>query len=330
MLCVTTGYNNDSLGVNVYRFGMHLAFLTLLFGAVPSVSFAGLFTVTQLTSEEAVFNAPTDTLTPDGLNNVLAFTVEPTAGGGAATQISTASYFGLQPATVDTPFPIQPKTINGTPVTGKLFADDAAYLSAGTQGLSLSTGINKITNQARETWFFPVIFIDPTAVNDGVVDFLVADIANNQSPDLWELLDVNDAVIASITPEGPQTGGNDWNRIGTQNLNRWRNSDNTLLNFPDRHLSAMALELSEFVGLTSANANQVASMRITIANPAASDSQPRTDYAFISSDINSIRFSNQVQPQPAPAPGALLLLLGSLPFLALFRRRAGKAARRVA
>lgn len=296
------------------------ALLVALLAGVSGTSFAGLFTVTQITSEEAVFNAPSDTLTPDGINNVLSFTVEPTAGG-AATQISTAPYFGLKPATVDTPFPIQPKTINGTPVTGKLFANDADYLSAGTQGLSLSTGINKITNQGSEEWFFPVIFIEPTAIGDGIVDFLVADIANNQSPDLWELLDVNGLVVASITPQGPQTGGNDWNRVGTQNLNRWRNSDNTLLSFNNRHLSAMALELSEFSGLTAANANQVASMRITIADPGSSDPQPRTDYAFISSDINSIRFSNQVQPSPAPAPDALLLMLSGLSLLALIRRR---------
>ncbi len=286
-----------------------LLFISMSFS---EVAVAGMFTVTQITSEERVFNAPSNTLTPTGLNNVLSFTVEPTAGG-VSSQIATTPYFGLKPAIVDTPFPIQYKGVGG-----KLFADDAEYLSAGTQGLSLSTGINKITDQASETWFFPVISLDSSAIGDGLVDFFAADIANNQSPDLWELLDSAGGVVASLTTEGPQTGGNDWNRLGTQNLDRWRNADDTLLAFNNRQMSAMAFELSEFIGLTQANASSVASMRITIADPSSSDPQPRTDYAFISSDINAIKFSNQVSA--VPAPGIIQLLVTGLLGLILVKR----------
>jgi len=281
-------------------------FALLLPLILASVQNAGAvsFTVTQLTSEEMVFNAPGDTLTPTGLNNVLSFTVEPSLGG-PAVQIATTDYFGLQPASIDTPFPIQYPGVGG-----KLFPNDADYMSAGTQGLSLSTGINKTTAQSVETLFFPVVFIDPLAVGDGTVDFFIADIANNQSPDLWELLDSSGSVVASITPEGPFTGGADWNRIGTLNLERYNNATMMVQDFPNRHLSAMALELTDFSGLTQANASTVASMRITIADPAASDPRPRTDYAFISSDINSIQFSNQVAP--VPEPGTLSLLAVAL------------------
>ncbi len=291
------------------------ALLFLGLGVSQQSALAASFTVTQITSEEKVFNEPSDTLTPTTLNNVLSFTVEP-SGGGLSTQISTEDFFALAPDTVDTPFPIQYKNV-GT----KLFANDEDYLTAGTNGLSLSTGINKTIEQDREAFFFPVLFLNPTAINDGVVDFFAADIANNQSPDLWELLDADLNVVASLVTEGTQTNPTnpDWNRLGTQNLERFRNSDNQILTFDNRHLSGLAFELSDFVGLTALNASSVASMRITIANPdnmvddRMVDNRPRTDYAFISSNINSISFENQVQPAPEiPEPTNLLSLCVTL------------------
>jgi len=301
--------------------------LSLSFWVCQS-AFAALYTVIELETEEAVFNEPSDTLAPTTLNNVVGFTVE--RGNGPSSRISTESYYGLRPASVDTPFPIQPKTLDGQNLSTKLFAYDADYLSAGRQGLSLSTGINKTTSQQRESWFFPVIFLDPSAVDDDIVDFLVADIADNQSPDLWEFLDSNGDPIASITTEGPQTGGTDWNRIGTLNLNRWSNAAGQVEAFNNRELSAMALELSDFTGLTSANASLVASMRVTIADPSLSSQRPRTDYAFISSDINSIRFSNQLGPANIPSPSTVALLLLGLLFVATtqYRKRAVWPAKR--
>ncbi|MEM8778604.1 MAG: PEP-CTERM sorting domain-containing protein [Cyanobacteria bacterium P01_G01_bin.49] len=269
-------------------------------GVTQQSALAVSFTVTQITSEEAIFNEASDTLTPTSLNNVLSFTVEPN-GGGASTQVSTKDFFGLAPDTIDTPFPIQYKGIDN-----KLFANDQDYLTAGTNGLSLSTGINKTTAQDLESFFFPVIFLDPTAIGDQVVDFFAADIANNQSPDLWELLDADGNVVASLVTEGTKTNSTDpdWNRLGTQNLERYNNSTGQIQTFDNRQLSGLAFELSDFVGLTASNASSVTSMRMTIADPDNSvDSRPRTDYAFISSNINSISFQNQVQPtQTVPEP----------------------------
>lgn len=293
-----------------------LSFLGL--GVIQQSAFAASFTVTQITSEEAIFNEPSDTLTPTTLNNVLSFTVEP-RGGGSSTQISTEDFFALAPDTVDTPFPIQYKGVGD-----KLFPNDQDYLTAGINGLSLSTGINKTTAQDPESFFFPVVFLNPTAINDGNVDFFAADIAQNQSPDLWELLDADGNLVASLVTEGTRTNPTnpDWNRVGTQNLERFRNSDNQILTFDNRHLSGLAVELSDFAGLTALNADSVASMRITIADPDnLVDSRPRTDYAFIGSNINSIRFENQVQPPPSVPEPSNLFSLGVILGLGLLSRK---------
>ena len=290
-------------------------------GVIQQSALAVSFTVTQITSEEAIFNEPSDTLTPTTLNNVLSFTVEP-SGGGSSTQISTEDFFALAPDNVDTPFPIQYKGVGD-----KLFVNDQDYLTAGTNGLSLSTGINKTTAQDPEAFFFPVVFLNPTAINDGAVDFFAADIANNQSPDLWELLDADGNRVASLVTEGTITDPTDpdWNRVGTQNLERIRNSNNQILNFDDRELSGLAVELSDFTGLTALNAGSVASMRITIADPDnLVDNRPRTDYAFISSNINSIRFENQVQPETVPEPTTSLFSLGVTLGLGLLSRKQKK------
>ncbi|MDJ0601357.1 MAG: PEP-CTERM sorting domain-containing protein [Crocosphaera sp.] len=290
----------------------------LVLGVTQPSALALTFRVTQITSEEAVFNEPSDTLTPTTLNYVLSFTVEP-SGGGSSTQISTEDFFALAPDTVETPFPIQYKEVGD-----KLFAEDQEYLTAGTNGLSLSTGINKTTRQDPEAFFFPVVFLDPTAINDGTVDFFAADIANNQSPDLWELLDAGGNVVASLVTEGAVTNPSnpDWTRLGTQNLERFRNSDNQILNFDNRQLSGLAVELSDFVGLTALNASSVASMRITIADPNNTvDNRPRTDYAFISSNINSIAFENQVKSQEIPEPTSLLSLAVTLGLGLLSRKK---------
>jgi hypothetical protein len=276
--------------------------------------------VTEIQSEEAIFNGPGDTLTPATLNNVTGFLYAP-KGGGTPVAADIGNFFGLRPSTVDTPYPIQYQGL-----ATKLFPNDADFLSAGTQGMSLSTGINKISSQAREVWTFPVILLNPATIGDSVPDFFAADIANNQSPDLWELLDGSGNVIASTTTQGAQTGGDDWTRLGTLHLDRYQNPGGPVQSFNDREMSALAIELSDFVGLNMTNAADVRSMRFSIADPGfAGDNSPRTDYAFIASDIRSVQFSNQVTA--APEPATLALVGFALVGLALFRRRKNRGTK---
>ncbi|MEL4898548.1 hypothetical protein [Crocosphaera sp. Alani8] len=237
-----------------------LALLSFLSLVVTKQSVLAVsFTVTGIASEEAIFNDPLDTLTPTTLNNVLSFTVD---DGVSSRSISTRNFFGLIPDTIDTPFPIQYKGLEE-----KLFEDDRDYLSAGTNGLSLLTGINKIVNQEQEVFFFPSL------VTEGAI----------------------------TNPTDP-----DWNLLGTQNLERVDNNNGQeILTFDNRQLSGLAIELSDFVGLTPQNARDVTSLRISLPE---TGNDPRTDYAFISSDVNSVSFENQVL-QEVPEPTSLLGLV---------------------
>ena len=119
----------------------------------------------------------------------------------------------------------------------------------------------------------------------------MADLAKNQSVDRWSLLDKDGAEVAFLTTEAG------WTLLGEQNLDKWDNTNDVLLDFSAIPISALALHLSDFSGLTTANAGTVTSMEIQVSSNGA----PKTDYAFISSDVNSIQFSNQVAPVPVPA-----------------------------
>ncbi len=271
-------------------------------GMMQSSVLAVSFTVTQMTTDEGfIFDDPNSiAVTPTGLNNVTSFTIDD--GTPEGNKIFTDDFFAIQTEGVSTTSPIQPISADGT----KLYDDDDSYLSAGVNGLSLSTGVNKITRQNIETLIFPVLSINLDAIGDGEVDFFVTDIAQNQSPDTWRLLDINGDVVASLITEGNKsndggdyTDGTDWNLLGKQNLARWDNNGNQIDATwgSNRNVSALAFELSDFSLVNGASWEDVSSMSLTVGEET---NKPRTDYAFISSNVNSISFVNQVQPVPEP------------------------------
>ncbi len=313
--------------------------LSLAIGASQSSALAVSFKVTSMETKDGDNNYTFSSdntgqiVTPEGYNNVTSFTVDRTETESVVENITipTANkFFALRTDGVTTRYPIQPKfdPVNGGPLNGKLYNDDDDYLSAGANGLSLSTGVNKISSQAVETLIFPVVYIDPSKVDDGMVDFFAADIAFNQSPDTWNLLDEQGAVVASLITEGniasdpgDHDGGNDWTELGKQNVNRWDNQKNQLdtkWGNTSRSVSAIAFELADFDLVTGANWANVRSMEIIIADET---DIPRTDYAFIASNTDSIRFANQVH---APEPLTILGSFTALGFGGLFKRKFSK------
>ena len=280
------------------------------------------------TDETHTFNsANSGTLyIPGGLNSVTEFTVEYDDGSGGTTSITinptTDNFAALEVRSVYSDAPIQYQGIGS-----KLYSNDYEYLTGGTNGLSLSTGINKSTSDTiLDTLTFPVFSIDSSAIGDNSPDFIAADIALFQSYDKWELLDNNSDVVGSIVPTPYETSGSDkpsnpdWSGIlGNQALARYKNSTNTLTDpWQNRPVYGLALELSDFDGLTTANAGSVTSMRITLSddtvqNPPITnyDGKPRTDYAFFAADTDSIVLGAQQQVPFEFSPGlGIILSLG--------------------
>ncbi|MGB0258660.1 MAG: hypothetical protein ACPGES_08415 [Coraliomargarita sp.] len=137
-------------------------------------------------------------------------------------------------------------------------------------------------------------------------------------------------VFSSATPSAMLTTGNtgDWTQVGRQNLDHTYNDGNDkpreVKDAGSRAISGMALELSDFTltaelgggQLTSAYADQIVEMTLLIGG--SDPDGPKTDMGFVSSDINSIRFTNQV---PEMSSSALLLGLCVMGHVLTRRRR---------
>lgn len=309
--------------------GINFNFL-YLFNSAPASAFQ--LTLTEMTTDEnIVYNDPDFTYTPNsnGFNSVTEFKVK---DGSNAVQTYTigsgsgeANFVALEANGVDVPYVIQPQgSRNLSSSTNFLLPNQEDYLSAGANGLSLSTGINKVSTQDQEIFTFPVLTIDSAKVGDNVVDILVSDVAQNQSPDRLELLDVNGNTIASLTPQS-----SDWQHLGKQNLERVDTATGNVSTTEGfftqpRNVSGLALELSDFEldsgggSLTGTEAASVTSMRISIAETPTT--KPKTDYGFFAADRESVTFDRgtsnmaEVPFEFSPALGLLLIGLSVLWF----------------
>lgn len=281
----------------------------LITSLIPSLSAlaAVSFDVTSFEGTELTFNdSATNFGTPETLNSLVAFTAN-------GITYSADPFQALRPSGMTNGVSLQ---YQGP--TSALYPTREDFLTVGLNGLSLSTGANLVaSSDPPENWSFTRIFLDPNGVGDGVPDFLAADIANGQSNDLLELVDSNGTVLANLT----LTSG-DWNKLGEQNLARVSNvtGNVTNANFTNRHVLGVAIELSDFTNLSTgmalsssdtATLDAISNLRIRVPG---TGTQPRTDYAWIASNTDTIRFAEQV---PEPHSAALL----SLAFLALCRRR---------
>ena len=299
------------------------------------------FDFTEMTTDENFTydgSANSEGIQPTGLNNLTQFKVEWDNGGSTQTDIynigSGAGEFdfvGLEINATNTSRVIQYVGANQVNSgTNFLFPNDNDYISAGDRGLSLSTGLNKTGTNDTETITFPVLTFDTSTVGDDIVDLVVADIAENQSFDSWELLDSSGSTVASLTPEpysfnNTPLPNNDWHRLGSQNLERVTVSNGTLQttgsNFTDNAKSVygLALELSDFVlssdgvsPLDSATAANVTSMRISV--PASGQTASKTDYAFFGANTDSITFaigaSSTIPFEFSPTLGLILSVFG--------------------
>ena len=274
------------------------------------------FSLTELQTSDTdgnTTNTPiftgTEDYTPIGTNVVTGFEVD-----NSGSIISTTTWNALEVDAVGTTRVIQYKqndtscSPTGTPCI-RLYDTDDKYLYQ--DGLSLSTGINKTTSQAQETFTFPVLNLTPSTIGDSNPDLISADIAINQSEDRWELLDSDGNLFAFLN-----TSSSDWNQLGTQQLERYDVTNDTVRAFNNRTVAGLALELSDFIvastnqPLSSSDASNVSSLRILIEDPAEVPIEPKTDYAFFGADSNSIVLgtgvSSSVPFEFSPSLGLLL------------------------
>ena len=295
------------------------------------------FDFTEITTDENFTydgTASSEGIEPGGLNNVTQFKVQWDNGGNIQTDTydigsgaGEHDFVGLEINATNTTNVIQyvgANTVNSG--TNFLFSNPNDYISAGTRGLSLSTGLNKVGTSDTETITFPVLTLDTNAVADNIVDLIVADIAENQSFDSWELLDSNGSTVASLTPQpysfnNTPLANNDWHRLGSQHLERVNvsngNLDTTGSGFTDNAKSVygLALELSDFAlssdgvsPLDATTAASVVSMRISV--PEVGETASKTDYAFFAASTDSVTFdtgiSSEVPFEFSPTLGLIL------------------------
>ncbi len=255
------------------------------------------FSVNSISTDEGfTFNSPSVDVQPTGLNNVTSFQVDGTDTYTIGNGVGESDFVGLEVNAVDVPNVIQYAGANAVNSgTNFLLPNQQDYISAGNRGLSLSTGLNKVASQDQEIYTFPVITIDSAKVGDGLVDFFVADIAQNQSLDSWEFLDSSGNTVASIVPQPHNAANPDWVELGRQDLERVNTNTGVVQSFDNRSVYGLALELSDFTlegtsnPLTSTEASQISSLRISVGETI--NEPPRTDYAFFSADRDSIQLA---------------------------------------
>lgn len=302
--------------------------LLCLFDSTSALAFQ--LTLTEMTTDEnLVYDAtiPTHTPNSNGFNSVTQFKLQDSSNTVQTYTIGSGSgesdFVALEASGVDVPYVIQPQeSRNVSPSTNFLLPNQEDYLSAGTNGLSLSTGINKVKNQEQEVFTFPVLSLNTDKVGDGVVDILITDIAAGQSSDKYELIASDGSTVASLI-----TSSADWQKLGKQNLERVDTdtgdvSTSEKFYTTPRDVSGLALELSDFeldpaVGsgsLTATEASSVDSMRISIAETPSTP--PQTDYGFFAADRESVTFDRgtsnmaEVPFEFSPTLGLLLTGLG--------------------
>lgn len=285
-------------------FSVFLALGVHLEGAVT-------FTITSLEGTELTFDDASAAYgAPTTLNSLVKFTAD-------GTTYSTESFYALEPSGMT-----NEKSLQYQGVASPLYPDRESYLTAGNNGLSMSTGANLTTADPAEAWTFTRIFLDPAGVGDGIPDFLSVDIAQNQSGDVFDLIDSAGTVLATLG-----VNSSDWNKVGEQDLARVDNDSGVVSNatFDGRFIYGLAIELSDFVVVSTgeqlaatdtAILAAISNLRIRVPGQG---NKPRTDYAFVASNTDTIRFQEQV-----PEPDSLALL--TLPaLLGLARRkRAGR------
>lgn len=232
-------------------------------------------------------SAPT---VPTSYNNISSYTYSTTSGDSVVTNTVTIgdNYQSLTVYESSSSNVIQP--VNSTDQTDDyitpLLESDADYLNAGSNGMSLSTGINKTPKYDPDSYVFSLSGFDVDIVGDGGVDFFAADIAYNQSSEEISIWDDNGNIIAEyvMTPA-------DWDaEIGWQQVDRI-NTDGSI-NYEDfiAPVSVIAIELSDFTLTEGWDWDMVATNAafIQVDVPALDDDEevdddnpPKTDYAFL-------------------------------------------------
>lgn len=276
---------------------------------------AGVFTVTSITTDEGMnfdgVNGGTELnpLVPVGYNSVTSYSY--TDGVNPGTVVFNGFYSSLPVATINTEQIVQPSQY-----TAPLFPTAGEYLNAGVNGMSLSTGINKIKKNLPDTFRFTLTSIDISAVGDGIPDFFAADIASGQSDDTIYFLDASSNLLASRV-----LNSNDWTQaLGYQKIDRFDLTTGThTLNGDDnsKPVNAIALELSEFSlepGVTwEYLADHAVELQVGIPY------ETKTDYAFLFAvDSRTIN----VAPIPEPAAMGLITLGGLFTWaISRFQRR---------
>ena len=225
------------------------------------------------------------------------FTSEFASGVGTNTLISSDQLENvLQPGQYSGPLDgnFAYGTTAGGLIPGVDLDNGAVYLTQGARGLSFSSVLNYQNGDPRSILTIPLSFLADPASSTTRATFIAGDGANNQRDDLWEFLDANNNVIASVLVQDLDTT---WHQFGRQELDRIVTStgaidaDDTVL---DVGLMAFSLEAGDFTGGTW---EQVTQLRLSL--PADSNSTPRTDYAFFGIDLDIVRSPLAVVPEPS-------------------------------
>jgi len=311
-----------------------LFFLLAVFGGIRIFG----YTVTSITTDEGfVYNADgvggslggsgteLDPTVPTGLNNVTSFT----AGGITYVVDSSYSALPVTPLASNLTRVIEPSDRDGS----STFTNANAFLTAGTQGLSLSTGVNwRIQDDINSFVEASVFGIEQTAFNDGKPDFFAADIARNQSVDDIQLLDQFGTIMAELRvgPVGDANADVTWqNDLGFQQLDRF-NYDSNVNDFSDAEgdddslpVNAIAFGLEDFAfinGFSSSDLDEVRTIRVEV--PDAVDSlDPKTDYAFFFAvDTDEILLEAPIVPELSSLLLAGISVLTTVSVLAYKRR----------
>ena len=165
----------------------------------------------------------------------------------------------------------------GSTVIANLATDPLnPLLTNGPRGLDLGTGIANVF----DSWFFNISTIDIAAVNDGLPDILITQVAQISST-----VDHNIAFFdAAGNPVGNQVrvtslgGGELSSVIGAQRYDVYQTNGSSWQVNVTKNIRMATLELSEF-GLDASNVGNVALMRLTLNNSA--------DTAFLAYNMDS-------------------------------------------
>lgn len=155
----------------------------------------------------------------------------------------------------------------------------APYLTDGTQGLNLGTGV---ANLPSGLLTFTVNAVAPEAIGDGVPDVLITQIASpGTGADVYRLLDATGAVVAGTTTVSATVG--DAPVIGSwvADFYEAQNGAMTLssgFTKTQRQLRLLAVDFSEF-GVTASNYSAIKQLQISLSG--------ESDYAFVGTNTNA-------------------------------------------